>query len=209
VTCDETTLALGAYVLGALEPEERREVRDHLSRCPMCAAEYAEFQDIPALLDRVRLDDVQAGPATPSPDLFDRVAAAAAAEGRRVRHRWLVVAAAVGVLLAGGVGATVWVAQQGGEPTHAVASGQVHMTVQAAGDDTGTTLNVAVAGLPPGTQCRLFAVDADGVRHAAGEWNATYEGKAWFKGWTDVPRAQLANVVLLNAQGKLLVKVQV
>ena len=29
MTCEETALSLGAYVLGALEPEERRAVREH------------------------------------------------------------------------------------------------------------------------------------------------------------------------------------
>lgn len=209
MTCDATTLALGAFVLGALEPAERRQVREHLSRCPLCAAEYSEFEGLPALLDKVRLDDLETGRVAPSPELFDRVAAAAAEDRRAVRRRWLVAAAAVAVLLAGGGGTSVWVAQQGGEPTHAVAAGQVRMTVQAVGDETGTTLGVTVAGLPPGTDCRLVAVDRAGVRYLAGEWKATYEGKAWFKGWTEVPRSRLADVLLLDAQGKLLVRVPV
>ena len=93
MTCEETTLSLGAYLLGALEPEERRQVREHLSACPACAAEYADLKDLPAVLDRVTLEDLHAPPVSPSPDLFDRVASAAAAEDRRVRRRWLLVAA--------------------------------------------------------------------------------------------------------------------
>ena len=42
-TCDEIRPQLGAYVLGGLEPEEEREVREHLAHCPDCAREYAEL----------------------------------------------------------------------------------------------------------------------------------------------------------------------
>ena len=52
VTCPVTT-ELGAYVLGALEPAERRQVEGHLGDCPACAAELAELEPLPALLDRV------------------------------------------------------------------------------------------------------------------------------------------------------------
>jgi anti-sigma factor RsiW len=205
VTCQETELALGAYVLGALEPAERRQVREHLADCPACAAEVAELEGLPALLDRVRPEDLQAAPVAPSPDLFDRVLAAAAAEDRRVRHRWLLVAAAVLVLLAGGVGTAVW-AGWGSDPVHTAASGPVHMSVRALGDTAGTTLDVRVAGLPPRENCRLLVVDDGGTRHAAGEWLATYEGEASFRGWTDVTRSDLAAVVLLGTDGRVLVR---
>jgi hypothetical protein len=206
VTCDETTLALGAYVLGALEPVERRQVREHLSTCPACAAEAADLAGLPALLDRVRPEDWQAAPVTPSPELFDRISAAATAEDRRLHlRRWLVAAAAVLVLLAGGVGTAVW-AGWGRDPVHTVVAGAVHMSVRARDDTNGTTLDVRVAGLPPRENCRLVVVDDRGDRHEAGEWVATYEGEASFRGWTDVARSDLARVVLLGTDGKELVR---
>jgi anti-sigma factor RsiW len=39
VSCDDVRIDLGAYVLGALEPDERRRVDEHLRDCPACAAE--------------------------------------------------------------------------------------------------------------------------------------------------------------------------
>lgn len=207
MTCEETELALGAYVLGALEPAERRQVREHLSACPACAAEAAELEGLPALLDRVRPEDLQAAPVIPSPDLFDRVVSAATAEDRRARHRWLLVAAAVLVLLAGGVGTAVW-AGWGSDPVHTAAAGPVHMSVRALGDSTGTTLDVRVVGLPPRENCRLVVVDDAGKRHEAGQWLATYEGEASFRGWTDVARSDLARVVLLGTDGKELVRLR-
>jgi anti-sigma factor RsiW len=206
VSCEETTLALGAYTLGALDPDERGRVEDHVRECPGCAAELAEFRDLPALLDRVRIEDLQTPPMTPSPDLFDRVASAAAAEDRRVRRRWLLVAAAVAVVLAGGVGGAVW-ANRATDPTYSVVSGPVHVTVRALANTAGTTLDVTVAGLPPRTDCWLVVVDEDGQRHDAGWWQATYEGEASFRGWTDVPRPDVADLLLVDEDGVLLVRV--
>ena len=56
-TCDEIRPQLGAYVLGGLEPEEEREVREHLAHCPDCAREYAELAELPAKLDLIEAPD--------------------------------------------------------------------------------------------------------------------------------------------------------
>jgi hypothetical protein len=217
MTCPEGATHLGAYVLGALDPAERRQVDQHVDRCPACAAELAEFAALPGLLDRVHLEDLQAAPVTPSPDLFDRVSAAAAADrrpapgaraaapGRRGR-RPLLVAAAVLAVLGAGAGITSWVLGAG-EETHSVVAGPVHMSVTAIEQGDGTSLDVSVAGVPPRTNCKLIVVDRAGDRHPAGEWSATYEGKAWFKGWSDVDRSHVKDVVLLGTDGQELVRV--
>ena len=46
-------LALGAYVLGALEPAEHAEVAAHLEDCAACRAEVADFAPLPGLLGRL------------------------------------------------------------------------------------------------------------------------------------------------------------
>jgi hypothetical protein len=194
-------------VLGALEPEERREVRDHLSACPACALEYADLKPLPLVLDRVTLEDLHASPAvTPSPDLFDRVATAAAAEDRRIRRRWLLLVAAVAVLFLAGVGAAVWVNQ---DNTQSVVAGDVHVTVTTAADDSGdgTVLDVSASGLPPRSNCHLVVVDDTGTRHDAGSWMVDYEGEASYRGWADVPESQVANVEMRDDDGTLLVRV--
>jgi hypothetical protein len=76
------------------------------------------------------------------------------------------------------------------------------------GQGDGTALDVSVAGVPAHTNCTLVVVDRAGDRHPAGEWAATYEGKAWFKGWSDVERSDVENVVLLGSQGQELVRVR-
>jgi anti-sigma factor RsiW len=82
MTQEHATLLLGAYVLDALEPAERREVERHLSRCQVCVAQLIELEPLPRLLSALRpddlaaLDDASSLPVHPSPDLFARMTAA-------------------------------------------------------------------------------------------------------------------------------------
>ncbi len=48
--CQEARIALGVYVLGAIDPDERAAVDEHLDTCPRCRDELAEFMELPALL---------------------------------------------------------------------------------------------------------------------------------------------------------------
>lgn len=105
MTCQEARLALGGYVLGALESTERQQLSHHLMRCEPCRIELADMGALAALLDRVPIDDVAAEvqlvelsqpPRTrspvrdnhdlpveqPSPELLDRLLRAVAG-GRR------------------------------------------------------------------------------------------------------------------------------
>jgi hypothetical protein len=205
VTCPDTAAGLGAYVLGALEPGERRRVEEHLRSCPACAAELAEFRALPELLDRVRPVDLSPVAVAPSPGLFDRLVAAADEDRRRARRRYrIAAAAAVLAVLAAGAGVTSWAARDG-EQAYSASAGSVHLSLTATAQRDGTALDVTVAGLPAGEHCRLFVLDRDGGRHAAGEWAATYSGDASFRGWTEVQRSALAGVVLLGTDGRQLV----
>jgi hypothetical protein len=202
--CAEVAADLGAYVLQALEPAERRRVEEHVRRCRACAAELVELGSLPPLLAGLRpadLDDT----AVPSPDLFDRLATAAAADrARGARRRRLLVAAAL--LAAVGVGGTTTWVLRSEEETRSVVAGDVRMTVTVTAEDDGTVLDVRVAGVPPRTECTLFVVDADGDRHRAGGWSATYAGEASFAGWSGVDRPDVADVVLLAADGSELAR---
>jgi hypothetical protein len=201
--------ALGAYVLGALSLEERRQFEEHLDGCALCTAELAEFAEIPALLDRVRPEDLQPLAVTPSPELFDRVAAAARATPERTSHtrRWLLVAAAVLALLGVGTGVIVWATGQGSD-TVTASSGPVQVTMTATGEDDGTALDVTVAGLGPGEICRLVAVDADGEHYPAGEWNVSEEGGGEWHSWAPVPRDDLSEVVMYGAGDREVIRVE-
>jgi hypothetical protein len=74
MTCHRTT-ALGAYVLGALEREERARLEAHLEACGVCREELDRLAPLPGLLSRLTLDEAEVlATAGPGP-------AAGAAEG--------------------------------------------------------------------------------------------------------------------------------
>lgn len=52
-TCDREDLrfSIGALALGALDPQEAREVRRHLADCPECQAEYTSFVGVKRIMD--------------------------------------------------------------------------------------------------------------------------------------------------------------
>jgi anti-sigma-K factor RskA len=94
-----------AYVLDALEPEEREAFEDHLATCPSCQEEVADLSIAATELAWA------AEPAAPSPELRDRILEAARAERpnvvplrpRRMSPVWAVAAVAACVAIGLGV----------------------------------------------------------------------------------------------------------
>ncbi|GAB3196226.1 zf-HC2 domain-containing protein [Nocardioides hungaricus] len=92
----------GAYVLGALAPEERLAFERHLPGCPSCSAAVRDLAGLPGLLAQVA-PEVATSPPEPEP-VPDTLLPALVAEVRREqqrRRRWaagLVAAAAVVVI---------------------------------------------------------------------------------------------------------------
>lgn len=225
MSCHDTKLSLGVYLLGALDPAEHAEVEAHLRDCEACRAELAELEGLPALLSRLTIDEVAVEPLAVPDELFERVAAQARAEqargepSRLVRYRRLMaVAAAVVVLAVGGVSwAALHSSGSGAKARPVVAAAKpfvvtshgVTMAVTLASQTTGTGLKVTVSGLPRDEHCRLIAVAKDGSRDVAGRWDATYTGWAQQTGSTRIQKSQLAQLVLLGTGGKELVTVPV
>ena len=199
-------MALGAYVLGALEPEERHAVEDHLRGCATCSAELAGLQGLPPLLARVRAEDIEPVSVTPSPELFARLSAVAGTRRRRPLRTWPLVAAAVVAVLGLGIGIAVWVSGTA-ERTATATAGQVAVTVTATPARGGSALDVVVAGLRPGETCTLVAVDRAGDSHPAGDWPVSAAGDGRWRGWADVDPDDLAEVVFLGDGGRELVRV--
>jgi hypothetical protein len=74
--CQEARIALGVYVLGAIDPDERAAVDEHLDTCPRCRAELAEFMELPGLLALVPSEEAIAladGPLPGDPLLLPSV----------------------------------------------------------------------------------------------------------------------------------------
>jgi anti-sigma factor RsiW len=208
VTCADARVALGAYVLGALEPDERHLVEEHLRDCPACAAEREELGSLRALLDRVPAEDLEPVAVAPSPDLFARMSAAAAETGRARpwRSRTMALVAAV-VLTVLGIGAGVAASLSGSGQAATASAGPVRATVTTTTHDEGISLEVAVVGLRPGETCRVEVVDRDGGWHPAGQWPASQDGDGRWRGWADIHDGALTEVVLTGDGGRTLVRV--
>ena len=86
--CGDLRLELGAYVLGALPPEEEARVREHLAACSECRHEHGRLSGLPGLLDLAETAPDHPVAEPPSPLLEDAVLAGfRGAKPRRVALR--------------------------------------------------------------------------------------------------------------------------
>jgi predicted anti-sigma-YlaC factor YlaD len=215
MTCAESTVSLGVYLVGALDADERAEVEAHLRDCADCRAELAELASLPSMLEQLSIEDFPLEPFPVPDDLFDRVAASAREDDERRKRaahsryrRLTAVAAAVVVIAVGGVGSVV-AFHHGGNTAYSHQQGAVTMRVALASQASGTGLRVTVSGLPPNEHCWLIAVSKSGERDIAGRWDATYPGTAQETGSTKIPKSELSQLVLVGTGGKHLVTVDV
>ena len=65
--------AVGAYLLGALDPAESDRVATHLADCSSCRAEYGELIELLPLLASVTEGEAVNGPVRPEPAVLGRV----------------------------------------------------------------------------------------------------------------------------------------
>jgi anti-sigma-K factor RskA len=195
--CD-VRLSLGAYAIGALEPDEAERVRDHLQTCAACRAVHADLAPLPALLDLV---DPGASPAAaPSPSLEGSVLAGFAAQRptpaapkRRGRWRGLARPTWRVALPSGLAGAAATVALlaatgnlspdgSGGERvdlTSPSGAGGARAAARLSATSTGTRVDLK-ATLPPlrrGEVYELWFV-RDGGRVSAGTFGVDADGRA-------------------------------
>jgi hypothetical protein len=189
---------LGAYVLGALPPEEHDSVRAHLESCAECRARHAEVEGLPGLLDLAAVsgkhDLVPLPPAVEERvlDQFAREVGTAAPRRRRwqgmsVRRRWMLggggllaaaaTAAILLVLLVGRAGepAAYQVALHGTGPTpHAWAKAGLTST------SDGTRVRLRVWDLPA-DPAAVYEVrcEAPGWSASAGTFHVNARGQAY------------------------------
>ncbi|MEZ0447493.1 anti-sigma factor family protein [Cellulomonas sp. ICMP 17802] len=99
-----------AYVLGALDSEDRRAFEEHLRTCASCRASVAELAGMPGLLRMVSPQDAAAlGSAVEAQAEVVQLAsvAHAARRARRRRNGWLAAAAAALLVIGGAAGSLV------------------------------------------------------------------------------------------------------
>jgi hypothetical protein len=194
---------LGAYVLGALEPEERETVAAHLAECPSCAAEHARLAGLPELLRPAEGLEIPAAPSGVEERVLDHIAAerGTAAHGGRLRRGWAGFLrrhpltrgrAAIAAGLAGavlGAGATALAVGVGDE---GAATQQAQYQLRLTGNEgataraqltpggNGTELHLWVRGLPPGAEA-VYEVKCErgDWSASAGTFRADAEGNAY------------------------------
>ncbi len=219
---DHDQSMLGPYALGALEPDEAREVEAHLRDCADCREELASLEEMKVLLGEVPPEAFLDG----APDDGDlmmqrtlRAARAADRPGNRAKRRWLLPAAAAALVAATALGGGVIIGQQtattvaGPEDPPA---GTIHVT--GTDDVTGTTMatsvepragwswvDVKLTGLEAGAECELLVTDENGKTYVAGSWLVSEEAArkgSRFAGGVLVPIDQVASVEVKTVQGE-------
>jgi hypothetical protein len=212
VTCPQE-IDVGAYVLDALEPDEMLRMGEHLDRCPICQASVRELDGLPRLLAQV---PAPAAPwvftETPSELAFrrlqSRAAATAAAEDAARRggtRRWVLVAAAAAAIgLAGGAGGIVAATGPAAPSAVSATEGSVHGSAQLMPFPGGTTISLALDGIPSEQRCELVAVSRDGRWETASDWTASYAGTAHVVGSVRIQPQDIAKLVIRTPDGRTL-----
>ena len=197
-TCDNEDLrmAVGALALGALDPDEAREVRRHMADCPECQEEYASFVGVKRVMDvglvGAPMPEVvpperprrrswrRAWLGTPTPAPFR------APRRRRVLAGAAGFAAAFALIIGG-----FW-AGHSGRPGTSTAGWEALPSVRQAGVTAqisyraqawGTSVTTEVSGTPNGLHCTLYVVDKNHSMIPLSNWRSV-AGKA-----VDVPAA--------------------
>ncbi|HEY0932833.1 MAG TPA: zf-HC2 domain-containing protein [Trebonia sp.] len=233
--CPEARVALGVYVLGAIEPAERALVDAHLTTCRDCRDELAGLAGLPALLSRVSNEEAIALAVVDEPfpagrpgdfpepprELLATVLDLTSARRRRRRRlqaaAGIAAALVIGAGIFGGVGLgsspahppTAAIGPQyvgppnGAWLTAAGQSGTMTATVGYRPMGWGTQLAVKVTGVPVGTDCQLWVVDAAGNRMLAGGWQTDNdEGTVWYPGSAALVSKNVAAFQVTLAHGK-------
>ncbi|MEY9877190.1 anti-sigma factor RsiW [Streptacidiphilus sp. MAP12-33] len=232
-TCQES-VQLGAYLLGALDPEERATLEAHIAGCADCQAELLGMAPLPGLLRRTPFEELDetaeaaqtltaphpAPPPAPTaapvrPASADRPARSTPSH-RRPRRRALVAA---GVALAGAAAAVgAWVYVGGARPgtatptaagtTVSAVDAQTHVTATAAltPENWGTQVQLKLGNLPSGITCRLVVHARDGRVETAGTWGSGYSVATTVPASTSIGSSDIAGMDVVDGSGNVLVQ---
>jgi len=195
---DATRMLIGAYVLGGLSETDRRTLEAHLPACDECRDELARSAPLTGLLRRGALT-------------VERPALNHVPPGRpaRRRHRFLLVAAALLVVVALGVGLLLRPGprHQPDGPTVAFSaatgyavSGRATLVAR----PWGTSVRIALANLPAQGLFTLRVASADGRTDPACTWAATPTATAAVTGGTSLHVAKIHTITVVDEQGHIL-----
>jgi hypothetical protein len=190
------TITIGAYVLGALEPEERRETERHLETCAACREALLQFAPLPGLLHAVPLEEVETDLPEPQPLQLTRK--------RSFKRRWLAVpvAAASGLAAWGLVAAGPAQAQATWSATDGV--GGIDTVAKLTGKAWGTDIQLKLSDLEPDEQCMLVVHGKNGSTETAGWWAANGQYQATVPASTSIPLQEISSLQVVTAEDTVL-----
>jgi hypothetical protein len=187
--------AVGAYALGALDPDEAAAVRRHLETCAECAAEHDALAPLPGLLSLAGgAEEAVEKPLSPAFEerLLDAFARDRAASPRRrlrwrlPRRRWLAAGAVTAAAAAAAVVGVTLLGQDEpsrsydvtfrnvGGPANASASANLESS------EEGTRVHLSVRGLPSDPDAVYEVLcDAEEWTATAGTFRTDAEGRAY------------------------------
>lgn len=217
--CDAIRIELGAYALGALEPEDAGRVEKHLSGCARCRGELEELGAASALL---RTPGAQAGTAAvEEPQPAVEALARVAAQRRRERRRANAAGATGGVsmvVIAALAFALLTTPRDGFAPDGsrialAPVVGAAAADVTLSTRPWGTQVDLEARSLPAldsGQYYEVWLVRRDGSRIPAGTFRpTTTDGAARVRLAAAVPFGEVARVgVTREGQGTSLTVLQ-
>lgn len=202
------TVALGAYLLGSLDPAERSSFERHARGCADCRREMVRLAPLPGLLGQVQLSDLELpfdDPA-PDPDLWPLPPGPEPepepAHGRARRRRWpvLVGAGVLAVLVAFGVAVVPRLVGGDGPAVtwHATdAASGVVASADLVGKSWGTELWMSIENMPKGLRCKLIVHDRSGRTEIGGWWGSDHAPDERIPGATSFPVDQIERLDLV------------
>lgn len=209
-----------AYLLGALDAEQRQAFEQHLGRCLTCRDRVDEFGELPSVLGRA---DVSAWQPEPPPDtLLPRLLRQVAAERRRRGWRigTLAVAAAclLALLVTGGV--VGW--QRAHQPqTLALQSvgpntDGVYATVQLVSAGSATRVKLT-CGYPAGNvgyphqqalSYQMLIFNRRGDRVELGSWTPQPDEDVLLTRTSPWPRQNISRIEVSDSQGRTVLRLR-
>ena len=209
----------GAYVLGALSPQDRAAYEEHLRSCEDCARAVGELAGLPGLLSQASPEALASVEAEPPPPellagLLERV-------GRARRRRMLATVCATAVALAaclalvltnvlGGTGTVQREQPPAAVPMSPVGGAPARANVILTDTDWGTQVQMECAYLGEGGgDYVLVALDEEGESWRLASWYAVPDDTATLRFGTTLRRTDIRTLEVQTPDGIGVLRLQV
>ncbi|MEY9838010.1 anti-sigma factor [Streptacidiphilus sp. EB103A] len=223
--------ALSAYLLGALDPAERRAIERHVADCARCRAELVQLAPLVGLLRHTPFEELSETaaakarhPTTPHPQSTavapvgaSPIGAGAFAFTGRHLHRpgRILTTAAVTVAVAGaGLGIYLGAVASGpASPRPALTASatspgtRISASATLTPNQSGTAIQLKLTGLPSAITCHLVVHARDGRTETAATWASGYSTAVSIPASTSISPQDISTLDVLDASDRLLVRI--